>query len=127
MAIPRSDGSNPPTSRPPISNRPPVCISRPEMMRSSVDFPQPEGPTKTQNSPASTVRSMPLITSTAPKLLRMPDRTTLDMAYPFTAPAVMPATIWRLKKMNTISGGIVTSRMFMNSRLNCDRNWLWKL
>ena len=36
---------------------------------------------------------------------------------PFTAPAVMPATIFRLKKMNMISGGMVISTMFMNSRL----------
>lgn len=37
--------------------------------------------------------------------------------YPFTAPLVMPATICRLKKMNMTSGGIVMSRMSMNSRL----------
>ena len=46
---------------------------------------------------------------------------------PLTAPAVMPATIWRLKKMKTISGGMVTSRMFMKSRFICVLNWLWKL
>ncbi len=36
---------------------------------------------------------------------------------PLTAPDVMPATIWRWKKMYMISGGIVISRMFANSRL----------
>ena len=36
---------------------------------------------------------------------------------PLTAPAVMPETIWRWKNMNMISGGIVISRMSMNSRL----------
>ena len=30
-------------------------------MRSSVDLPHPDGPTKTTNSPFSTARSMPLI------------------------------------------------------------------
>jgi hypothetical protein len=40
--------------------------SSPAIMRRSVDLPQPEGPTKTQNSPCSTCRSMPLMTSTAP-------------------------------------------------------------
>ena len=38
-------------------------------MASRVDFPQPEGPTSTTNSPVSTSRSMPFSTSTAPKLL----------------------------------------------------------
>ena len=38
-------------------------------------------------------------------------------AYPLTAPEVMPATICRLKKIYRIRGGIVISRMSMNSRL----------
>ena len=37
------------------------------MIRKSVDLPQPEGPTKTQNSPSFTVRLTPEITSVAPK------------------------------------------------------------
>jgi hypothetical protein len=36
---------------------------------------------------------------------------------PLTAPAVMPDTILRLKKMNRMSGGTVTRMMFMKSRL----------
>ncbi len=47
--------------------------------------------------------------------------------HPLIAPDVMPATIWRLKNRNMISGGIVISRMFMNSRLYWVLNWLWKL
>ena len=43
------------------------------------------------------------------------------------APEVMPATICRLKNMNMISGGMVISRMSMNSRLYWVLNWLWKL
>ena len=35
-------------------------------MRSSVDLPQPEGPTKTTNSPFSIARSTPLMTLTLP-------------------------------------------------------------
>ena len=38
-------------------------------MASSVDLPQPDGPTSATNSPVSTSRSMPFSTSTAPKLL----------------------------------------------------------
>ena len=46
---------------------------------------------------------------------------------PLTEPAAMPSTILRLKKMNMISGGMVTSRMAANSRLYWVLNWLWKL
>src|ERR1035441_7302036 len=42
------------------------------MMRSSVDFPQPDGPTKTTKSPSSTARSMPVRTSVRPNFLVMP-------------------------------------------------------
>jgi hypothetical protein len=39
------------------------------MRRSSVDLPQPEGPTNTANSPSSMSRSMSLKTLTAPNAL----------------------------------------------------------
>ena len=39
----------------------------------------------------------------------------------------MPSTIFRLKKINMISGGIATSKMLANSRLYWVVNWLWKL
>jgi hypothetical protein len=38
---------------PSISITPEVGRSSPAMLRSSVDLPQPEGPTKTTNSPSS--------------------------------------------------------------------------
>src|SRR5471030_409728 len=41
--------------------------SRPAIMRSSVDLPQPDGPTKTTNSPFSICRSTPLIAWWSPK------------------------------------------------------------
>ena len=40
-------------SRPPIVMRPLVTRSSPAIMRRSVDLPQPEGPTRTRNSPSS--------------------------------------------------------------------------
>jgi hypothetical protein len=54
------------TTLPPMAISPPVMGSSPAIIRRSVDLPQPEGPTKTQNSPCSTCRSTPLMTSTAP-------------------------------------------------------------
>src|SRR5262249_13911672 len=41
-------------------------------------------------------------------------------AQPLMAPAVMPETILRLKKMKTSSGGIVISAASMNSRFHCE-------
>lgn len=43
-----------------------VCASNPVIKRKIVDLPQPDGPTKTQNSPSLTSKSTPLITWTSP-------------------------------------------------------------
>src|ERR1700730_11313620 len=45
---------------------PPLIDSRPHSMRSKVDLPQPEGPTRTQNSPSLTSRFSPASTSCLP-------------------------------------------------------------
>src|SRR5439155_444741 len=49
---------------------PVVGVSSPAIIDSSVLLPQPEGPTRMRNSPASTSMSMPLRMFVAPKLLR---------------------------------------------------------
>ena len=46
---------------------------------------------------------------------------------PFTEPAAIPSAIFRLKKMNMINAGMVTTKMFANSRLYWVVNWLLKL
>ena len=66
MAKPRSAGPVSLTRLPSMDSSPSVISSSPAIMRRSVDFPQPEGPTKTMNSPRRISRSMPLITVTAP-------------------------------------------------------------
>jgi hypothetical protein len=66
MARPRSAAGIAFTTSFPMAISPPVIGSSPAIIRRSVDLPQPEGPTKTQNSPSATSRSMPLMTSTAP-------------------------------------------------------------
>src|SRR4051812_15137841 len=63
MAMSRSLGGMSLTTRPPISTVPAVGLSSPATMLSSVDLPQPEGPTSTVNSPLSISRSIPLSTS----------------------------------------------------------------
>src|SRR5438874_2014563 len=62
MARSRSRGSRSVTSRSPIVIVPPEIVSRPASMRRSVVLPQPDGPTRTMNSPLSIVR---LTSSTA--------------------------------------------------------------
>ncbi len=52
MASPRSAAGTSLTRLPSSRISPALGFSRPAMMRSSVDFPQPDGPTKTTNSPS---------------------------------------------------------------------------
>ena len=58
----RSFGGTRLTTVPPIAISPSVISSRPAIMRSSVDLPQPEGPTSTQNSPSAIATSTPRMT-----------------------------------------------------------------
>ena len=62
----RERGGSSFTTVPPIAISPPVISSRPAIMRSSVDLPQPEGPTNTTNSPDAISRSIPWMTLTGP-------------------------------------------------------------
>jgi hypothetical protein len=67
MAISRSLGGTPLTTRSPILISPELTLSRPAIKASKVDLPQPEGPTSTTNSPVFTSKSMPFSTATEPK------------------------------------------------------------
>ncbi len=51
MAMSRLDGGTSLTTAFAISSVPEVIDSSPQIVRSRVDFPQPEGPTNTMNSP----------------------------------------------------------------------------
>ena len=52
-----------------MNTAPEVMSSNPAISRSRVDLPQPEGPTKTTNSPSPTSRLTPWITVVSPKVL----------------------------------------------------------
>src|SRR5262249_30194760 len=54
------------TSRPPSSTRPPSGRSNPAISRSSVVFPDPDGPSSVKNSPERTVRSVSASATTSP-------------------------------------------------------------
>src|SRR5216117_67866 len=69
------------TTLPPIATSPSLISSSPATMRSSVDLPQPDGPTSTQNSPSATVTSTACTTSVWPKRLRTCLSITSAMAF----------------------------------------------
>jgi hypothetical protein len=60
----RSFGSSALTTRSPIAISP--SVSSPAIIRSSVDLPQPDGPTSTMNSPSAISTSMPCSTCCLP-------------------------------------------------------------
>ena len=62
----RSDGSISLTTLSAILQVPPLIVSSPAIMRSSVDFPQPDGPSSTVNEPFGTVNDTPFTASTPP-------------------------------------------------------------
>ena len=66
MAMSRSLGITSLTTRPPMEISPSEIASRPAIIRSSVDLPQPEGPTRTTNWPSSMSTQTPCITCTVP-------------------------------------------------------------
>src|SRR5690348_854477 len=78
----RSFGATELTSLPSMRISPEDTVSRPAIMASSVDLPQPDGPTRAMNSPDFASRSTPLSTSTVPKLLRRPEIVSCDMHAP---------------------------------------------
>jgi len=55
-------GSSSFTTRSPIAISPELIVSRPATILRSVDFPQPEGPTMTTNSPSAMSMLTPWIT-----------------------------------------------------------------
>jgi hypothetical protein len=80
--MPRSAGSSSFTTSPSNSISPAVMSSSPAIRRSTVDLPQPEGPTKTTNSLSAISRLIPLITFAEPKDLwtsRMVIAATVDL------------------------------------------------
>src|SRR5690606_13393098 len=68
MPMPRSLGSSQVTFLPLMKIWPPETSSRPAMQLSRVDLPQPEGPSRTTNSPCSMSRLRVSSTLTLPKL-----------------------------------------------------------
>src|SRR4051812_21090654 len=79
MAMSRSLAGTSFILRPPISISPLVAVSSPAMIASNVDLPQPEGPTRTVNSPLSISRLTSFRTSTGPNRLETRRTVNADM------------------------------------------------
>src|SRR5688500_15136151 len=80
------------TTVPPMLTVPSPISSRPAIIRSSVDLPQPEGPTSTQNSPSAMAMSTPRMTCVEPKCLWTPAIETFAMLLLQTCSSIMGAT-----------------------------------
>src|SRR5688500_5636387 len=76
MAMPRSFGAMSLTTRPPMEMVPALAVSRPAIVRSSVDLPQPEGPTSTISSPSRMARLTSSTATTGPYRLLTRSRVT---------------------------------------------------
>src|ERR1700712_2404827 len=70
------------TTRSPIEIVPEVIFSRPASIRSKVDLPQPEGPTRTTKAPSSIGIDTPCKTSKPPNDLRTSRICTEDIYFP---------------------------------------------
>ena len=66
MAMRRLAGGTSVTSILSIKHWPAVIVSSPAIIRSSVDLPQPDGPSSAVNEPLSTLRLRSVMTVTAP-------------------------------------------------------------
>src|SRR5262249_34897275 len=67
------------TTRSPIRIRPPETRSSPASIRSAVLFPQPDGPTRTMNSPSAISRSRSLTATVSPNFFVTCSKVTLAM------------------------------------------------
>src|SRR3546814_20765916 len=81
MAMSRSFGGTRFTTRSLMRISPAVMLSRPAIILRSVDLPQPDGPTRTTNSPSALSIETPWLTSVAPNDLRTSQTATGAMQF----------------------------------------------
>ncbi|MCY1372914.1 hypothetical protein D9M69_601530 [compost metagenome] len=79
MEMRRLEGGSWVTSRSPIWMLPEVGVSSPAIMRKVVDFPQPDGPSRTVKLPAGTEKLTPWIAAAPPYCFVRLSRTMDDM------------------------------------------------
>ena len=120
MARPRSAAGTVLTTLPSMARSPLVGRSSPAIMRSSVDLPQPDGPTKTTNSPSSISRLMSWMTSTAPNDFFTLVSLIWPMEPPYFSPVpAMPVVMKRCRKMKTSTTGIMVTTVMARMKCHC--------
>src|SRR6476661_2731470 len=94
----RSFGGTSLTTRSPIFSSPPEISSRPAIIRRLVVLPQPDGPTRTMNSPSLMARLRSSTATTSPYFLVTCSNVTVAMLH-LTPPghrgSLHPAAVWR--------------------------------
>src|SRR5215471_5831594 len=108
----RSGGGSSVTSRSPIEIVPAVTSSRPAIIRSSVDLPQPDGPTRTRNSPLA------IVSETSSTATTSPEKILLTLSRTISATETIVESIPHLP---TESNGIDHFRYGLYSRLHDGR------
>src|SRR5215471_12640363 len=101
------------TSSPPMVTVPSVTSSRPAIIRSSVDLPQPDGPTRTRNSP------LPIVRETLSTATTSPEKTLLTLSRTISATETIVESI---PHPPTESNGIDHFRQGLYSRLHDGRH-----
>ena len=109
MAMSRYFGARLLTTLGPMRISPPVMFSNPAIMRSNVDLPQPDGPTRITNSPSWMSIDTPWITGVAPKALRT------SLISTDAIPCPIPDLIRRYERNDAI-GDTRTARFAVKNR-----------
>src|SRR6266851_4319460 len=107
MLTGRRCGGTPVMSWPSMTTRPASGLSKPASRRSSVVLPQPELPSRANNSPRSMTRSTPSTAATAPKRLVRPSMRTIDVSFIVTGAALLHArqkTHWLRRPIDGANG-----------------------
>src|SRR5512142_2215640 len=109
--MPRARGGRSVTTLPPMSTSPRVGSSSPAIIRRSVDFPEPDGPGKTRNSPSRVTRLTSLTAPSAPlvKTLVSP-RASTTATPPPSLPLREDALQLRLRRLRRLLRGELAAR-----------------
>src|SRR4029077_3457710 len=96
MAMSRDRGARSVTSTSPMEIRPAVTSSSPAIMRSRVDLPQPDGPTRTRNPP------LPIVSDTPSTATPPPEKTLLTLSRTISA-TKRSWSLYRIRRLKAMA------------------------
>ena len=129
IAMSRSRGGTSLTTRSSIRITPSVISSRPASIRSAVDFPQPDGPTRTMNSLSRTSRlkSFTAVIWGVKRFVTCSKVTSAIADHPLTPPNVRPDIIHRPMNVKSRRTGIEIRKLAAAKSPHCVWYWPWKV